>query len=517
MDGVEVFTDSDAVKAHRKMLIELMLARHSRVPIIRELARRYGVDSTRFEELPSEDCILCGLCVRMCSDIVGANALTFAERGADRYVTTTFDDEESSTCILCGACAWVCPTGHIKIEDMTSRALAHSEISLGPPHAVSIPFMQAVPNKAVINKDDCIHFKTGACQICVQACEREAIDLEMPETVQEFDVGNVIVATGFKLYDPKSVHRYGYGKLDNVITGLEMEKMLNANSPTGGLIRKTDGTEPESIAIIHCVGSRDYNYQDYCSRVCCMYSLKFAHLVRDRAPDADIYEFYIDMRSFGKGYEKFYERIMSEDVKMIRGKVAEVTEVPEYPGEEGKLIVVAEDTLLGMTRRIPVDLVVLSSGLSAADGSERVAQLFNISRDKDGFFIEQHPKLAPVSTTTDGIFIAGTCQGPKDIPDSVAQGSAAASKVLSLISAGKVEVTAMTAFITKEWCSGCRVCNELCPYMAITYHEDGNYSEINEALCKGCGTCVAACPSAAITARNFTDDKIYAQIEGVLI
>jgi heterodisulfide reductase subunit A len=354
------------------------------------------------------------------------------------------------------------------------------------------------------------------CEACVRACDRDAIEHWQKEVIEEFEVGNVIVSTGYKLFDPAAITRYGYGRHPNVFTSLEFERMCHATGPTEGQVLMRDGRAPKSIAIIHCVGSRDHNYQVYCSRVCCMYSLKFAHLVRDRAPDADIYEFYIDMRSFGKGYEEFYERVMEEDVKMIRGKVAEVTDVAEYPEEKGKLIVVAEDTLLGMTRRVPVDLVVLSSGLSAADGSERVAQLFNISRDKDGFFIEQHPKLAPVSTTTDGIFIAGTCQGPKDIPDSVAQGSAAASKVLSLISAGKVEVTAMTAFITKERCSGCRVCNELCPYSAIEYFADGNYSEINEALCKGCGTCVAACPSAAITARNFSDSKIFAEIEGVL-
>jgi heterodisulfide reductase subunit A len=313
------------------------------------------------------------------------------------------------------------------------------------------------------------------------------------------------------------MYQYGYGRLDNILTGLKFERMSNASGPTGGKILCKDGTEPKSVAILHCMGSRDENYHKYCSRVCCMYSLKYSHLLREKLPDATVYQMYIDMRCAGSGYEEFYERLQEEGVNFIRGRAGEISGLSERLEEKGKNIVIVEDTLIRRKRRIPVDMVILSCALEPRADVEKVAHTFNISRKADGFFLEKHPKLDPVATMTDGIFVAGCCQSPKDIPDTVAQASAAAARALATISRGRVEVEAAIAIIDEELCSGCKVCVNLCPYTAITFDAEKKVSLINEAICKGCGTCAAACPSGAISAKNFTGDQILAEIKGVLV
>jgi heterodisulfide reductase subunit A len=247
-----------------------------------------------------------------------------------------------------------------------------------------------------------------------------------------------------------------------------------------------------------------------------MYALKYSHLIKEKI-GAEVYQMYIDMRCFGKGYEEFYKRLAGEEVRFIRGKVAEITDRAITKDEEGKLVVVAEDTLMSNIVRLPVDMVILCVALEPQPDADAVARLFNISRSADGFFLERHPKLDPIATMTDGIFVAGCCQGPKDIPDTVAQASAAAARALAMISRGKVQVEAATAEINEELCSGCRICNELCPFGAITFDGDKKASRINEVLCKGCGVCVAACPSSAITGKHFTTDQIVAEIEGLLV
>jgi heterodisulfide reductase subunit A len=346
---------------------------------------------------------------------------------------------------------------------------------------------------------------------CLKLCEAKAIDHEMKKESIEVEVGSIIVATGFEAFDPSPIYQYGYKRIDNVITGLEFERMINAAGPTGGRVLLNDGREPERVAIVHCVGSRDKNYHEYCSRVCCMYSMKFAHLIREHIPNSEVYEFYIDMRSFGKGYEEFYNRMLDEGVIFVRGRPAEV--VPQ----NGRLVVQCEDTLADCQRHIPVDLVILSTGLEPQPDADEVARLLKLSRSADGFFLERHPKLEPVSTATDGIFVVGCCQGPKDIPDTVAQASAAAAEALAMISKGRVEIEATTAVVDAEFCSGCKTCIPLCPYNAISFDEEKKVASINEALCKGCGTCAAACPSGDIAARHFTTEEIMAQIEGILI
>jgi heterodisulfide reductase subunit A len=276
-----------------------------------------------------------------------------------------------------------------------------------------------------------------------------------------------------------------------------------------------DGQHPKSVGIIHCVGSRDENTNKWCSRVCCMYSLKLAHLIKEHT-DAQVYNFYIDMRTPGKGYEEFYDRLLKEGVQFIRGRVAEVTDWAMTKEEEGKLVMRVEDTLAGFVRRIPVDMVVLSVGIEPHRDAQDVRRMFNMSCSSEGFFLERHPKLAPVETATDGVFLAGCCQGPKDIPDTVAQAGAAAAQALALIDTGYVEMEPNTAYIIEEECSGCKSCIPLCPYSAISFLEDIRKARINEALCKGCGTCVAACPSGSIRQNLFEDDQIFSEIEEVL-
>ena len=465
---------------------------------------------------PTLDCSACILTPKM--TLVGSHPnielMTYSEveevsgfignfkvkiRKKARYV-----DEDK--CTGCGLCQEKCPW----------KVVSEFEVGLGKRKAIYTPFPQAVPNIPVIDTEHCAYFQKGTCRVCEKFCEAKAIDFEQKDELVEVEVGSIILATGFNVFNPAPIYRYGYKRLDNVVTSLEFERMVNSSGPTQGNIVLKDGSTPQEIAIIHCVGSRDENYHEYCSRVCCMYSMKLAHLIKEHT-EAEVYEFYIDIRSFGKGFEEFYKRISSEGVNFIRGKVGEVTNHAITDEETGKLVVVAEDTLLGSIIRVPVDMVILSVALEAQPDAEAVARLFNISRSADGFFLERHPKLEPVSTMSDGIFVAGCCQGPKDIPDTVAQASAAAAEVLAMIGKGKVEIEAATAVVDERICSGCQLCSLVCPYGAISFDEKKEVCRVNEALCKGCGACVGACPSDAISLNHFTNEQILAQMEGMLI
>jgi heterodisulfide reductase subunit A len=509
-DGLEIDTKSERVLQNRKMNLKLLMKRCEEVPVLTELAKELDV-IPKFEG--DDKCILCGLCVNVCSDLVGANALTFKGHGTDRVVTTPWV-ENADNCIACGSCAHVCPTGIITVEDIQGRKILHKELKLGPETVIATPTYQSVPNVPIINKDYCIHFQTEGCGICKTVCEKEAIDYDQKETSTEFDVGSIIAATGFKMFDVEQLKQYGYGRLSNVVTSLDFEKLNCASGPTGGRILKEDGTPQKSVAILHCIGSRDVNHREYCSRVCCMYALKYAHLIKEKV-NAEVYQMYIDMRCFGKGYEEFYSRLLEEDVRFIRGKAAEVSDFYIYEEEKNMLVIRVEDTLLNQVRRIPVDMVVLCPPIDAREDMDYTAKLLSLCPDKNGFFPEKHPKLAPVSTATDGVFIAGCAQGPKDIPDTVAQASGAAAQALSLLVRGKIEIESATSWIKEESCAGCRICNTLCPYSAITFDEEKKVSVINEALCKGCGTCTVGCPSGAIISKHFTQKQMFAEIEGV--
>jgi len=348
------------------------------------------------------------------------------------------------------------------------------------------------------------------CLECVKACGPKAIDHAMQEEILELEVGTIILATGHKFFNPARLPQYHYGRFPNILDSMEFERMCNAAGPTGGEILTAEGKVPESVVFIHCVGCRDAHAHPYCSRLCCMHAMKQAHLVKERT-GADVYELYIDIRAGGKGYEEFYERVQREGVIFIRGRGVEV-----LPGPDHKLVVRCEDTGLGRPLSLNVDMVVLVTGMEPHEDAEQVAKIFHITRDKDGFFLEAHPKLRPFHTNTDGIFLAGTCQGPKDIPDTVAHANAAAAEALALMGKGQVTIEPTIAEILADLCSGCRVCNALCAYGAISFDPVRKVSWVNEALCKGCGVCVAACPSGAAQAIHFMDNQIFAEIEGIL-
>ena len=388
---------------------------------------------------------------------------------------------------------------------------------LGLRKAVYLPFAQAVPAVPVIDREACLKLKTGKCkQSCVEACgDRNALDFEQQDWTEEYEVGAIIVATGFRAFDPTPMRYYGYGRYPNVYTALEVERLLNAAGPTEGKVVLRDGSTPKVVGIVHCIGSRDSNYHRYCSRVCCMYSLKLAHLVHEKT-GAEVYNFYIDIRTPGKAFEEFYDRVQKEGVNFIRGKVGDVSPEPGSANGSPRLILRVDDTLEGRIRKIPVDMLILATALEAAAGAEEVRRMFNMSCSSEGFFLEKHPKLAPVNTANDGVLVAGACQGPKDIPDTVAQADAAAAQALELIDRGQFELEPNTAWIDEELCSGCKTCIPLCPYKAIRRDPEKKVAVIDETLCKGCGTCVAACPSGASQQHLFTDGQIYDEIEGIM-
>ncbi len=467
---------------------------------------------------PTLDCSACILTPRMVEAGTHPNITVFSYSEVEKvdgyvgnFVVTIRKRARSvdeGLCTGCGVCWEKCPK---KVIDDKFEA------GLGYRKAIYVPFPQAVPKYPVIDRANCTYYQKGTCKACEKFCPTGAIDFAQEDQILTLEVGNILLATGWQLFDPRRIPNYGYGRLANVFTSLEFERLSNAAGPTGGNIVLRDGkTVPKSVGIIHCVGSRDKNYNDYCSAICCMQSLKFAHLVHEKT-GATVYNFYIDIRTPGKGYDEFYQRLIEEGTIFVRGKVAEVTDAARNPGEEGKLIVQVEDTLIGKQRRMPVDMVILSAGLEPPADAKEIAKKFGISCSAAGWYLERHPKLDPVATMTEGIYLAGCIQGPKDIPSSVAQGAAAAARIVGKIQQKEIALEPVRASVNEEQCSGCRICNDLCPFNAILFHEDRMVSEINPALCQGCGTCVAACPAGAISGTGFSNEQILSQIEGLLL
>ncbi|MGQ9636187.1 MAG: 4Fe-4S binding protein [Thermodesulfobacteriota bacterium] len=408
---------------------------------------------------------------------------------------------DTTRCTGCGECMEACI--------LKKGVPSEFEEGMALRKAIYIAFPQAVPLKAVIDGQSCLFLSRGKCKkSCKEACKAGAIDFEQKDQWIEKEVGSIILATGYDLFDPHLLPQYGYGIYENVLTNLQFERLASPSGPTRGEILLRDGTFPKAIAFLHCIGSRDENANSYCSRVCCMVSMKQALLAKEKT-GAEIYEFYIDLNAFGKGYQEFYKRVREEGIFFIRGKGSEVFK------RDGRLIVAAEDTLLGIPVEVPVDMVVLGTGLTARHDAEKVAQIFGITQSPDRFFMEAHPKLRPVATPVEGIFLAGCCQGPKDIPDTVAQASAAAAEALSLITKGEMEIEPITSWIDPELCSGCKLCIEICPCSAIEFLEAKGISSVNEALCKGCGACGAICPSKAAQQNHFTQDQVLSEVDGL--
>jgi heterodisulfide reductase subunit A len=404
---------------------------------------------------------------------------------------------DRNACTSCGICTEKCP---VSVD-------SEFEAGVGTRKAIFTPFPYAVPSEPVLDRGSCRYFlEDGKCGICAKVCATDAIDYAAEDVLEEFEVGTIIMATGYDEFDPNLKPELGYARYDRVITGLEMERLCSASGPTLGEI-EIGGVRPKDVVFIQCVGSRDQTVgNEYCSRVCCMYTAKQAHLVLEKIPEAKVTIFYMDIRAFGKGFEEFYDRVRKEGVAFCRGSVSEVY------GKKERLVVRGEDTLLGEPVEVEADLVVLSTGLVARRETDTVAGLLKLSKSPDRFLMEAHPKLRPVDTATDGVFLAGCCQAPKDIPDTVAQAKGAAASAIVPMSRGTVRVEALACVIDEDLCSGCRICISVCPYGALSHDEEKSVSTVNEALCKGCGTCAAACPSGTISMSHFTSEQMLAQV-----
>ena len=406
-------------------------------------------------------------------------------------------------CVGCGACAEVCRL-HNRIDN-------EFDMNMGKRSAIYVPFPQAVPLRYTIDPDKCITLKTGKCgdhPLCVEACgDRDAIDFDQTEEFVEFEVGTIVVATGFDLFDAARKPEYGYGKFNNIITGLEFERLVSASGPTEGHI-EINGKEPKNVVFIQCVGSREKETHEYCSRVCCMYTAKQAHMVKDKLPDANLIIYYTDVRAFGKGFEEFYNRVKGEGVIYRRRDLGDPINITK----KGNQVVIKAKGHPDIT----ADLVVLATGMESRKDTKVFSRKLNINQTADGFLMEAHPKLRPVDTFTDGIFLAGCCQSPKDIPDAVAQASGAAIRASEPLKAGKVLVEAISANIDEDLCSGCRMCEDLCAYSALEFDEKDKIMRVNDVLCKGCGSCASACPTGCISMKHFDMKQLLAQIGGLI-
>lgn len=409
----------------------------------------------------------------------------------------------AENCTGCGECKDVCPIEYPNEWDM----------GLGVRKAISVPLDQAVPLVYTINRDYCIE-----CYKCVDACgERQAINFNQTPEEIELEVGAIIVATGYDIYLPYDNPLYGYGKYANVITSLEFERLILAAGPTGGkVVRASDGRKPRSVAFIQCVGSRDIGKYPYCSNFCCMYTLKHAVQLKEKYKDeVEAYIFYMDMRTNFKGFEEFYQRARELGVNFIRGRVSRILEIPETRN----LIIHAEDANLGMPMEVEAEMVVLATAAIPSKSAGEIARILNLTRGADGFFMESHPKLKPLDSPTDGIFLAGACQGPKDIPYSVSQGCGAAARAATVLSKKTWKIEPIIAVVDPSRCRNvnvkCGICAERCPYGAIKV-EEKKPAQVITAMCHGCGTCVAECPADAIQQMHFTDVQILAQIRAAL-
>lgn len=415
-------------------------------------------------------------------------------------------------CTGCGACEQKCPK---KVDSEFNQGLAKRT-------AIYKLFPQAVPAKPVIDKESCIMLQSGKCGVCAKVCPLGCIDYEDEDRLFEDQFGTIILSTGYQLVDWGAMYdEYGAGRFPDVMTGLQFERTVNASGPTEGhIVRPSDGKEPETVVIVKCVGSRDPKKgKSYCSRACCMYAAKHAHQILEKLPDSRVFIFYIDVRTPGKGYEEFYDQTRKDGAVYVRGRLSKIFK------EGDCLVCQGEDSLLGQQVKVRADMVILETAMEPAEGIEAVTGMLGVARDKDNWIQEAHPKLRPVETQVGGVFLAGTCQGPKDIPDTVAQASAAAAKAIGLLNKDEMETSPMIAGVNQDKCSGCGACEPICPYNAITLSKipgregpkkiERLAADVNSGLCQGCGACTVACRTGAIDLRGFTNNQILKEVDAL--
>ncbi len=472
------------------------------------------------ETFPTLDCSQCIMTPKMVEASLNPNIkiYTYAEvEGLDGYIGNfrarirkKAKSVIEADCTGCGICIEKCP----------KKVPNSFEMGKGMTKSISVPFPQSVPNVPVIDRDSCIYYATGKCRVCEKVCGPQCIDFDQKDEIIHEDIGAIVVATGYDTMPLDRFGEYGYGKIPDVIDGLTFERMASAAGFTGGEIRRpSDGKEPESVVFIQCVGSRDESKGvSYCSKICCMYSAKHTMLYKHKVHHGKAHVFYMDIRAGGKNYEEFVRRAIEDDgADYIRGRVSRVFQKGD------KLVVKGADTLSGRPVTIEADMVVLATAMTARKGADKLAQTLGISYDRYQFYSESHPKLRPVETNTAGIFLAGACQGPKDVPESVAQGSAAASKVLGILTQEELKREPITAVVNEKNCIACYDCLNICPYGAITSKaindRDGNLikevASVNPGVCQGCGLCNAACRSKTIELRGFMDNQIFAEINSM--
>ena len=423
---------------------------------------------------------------------------------------------KEDVCTGCGACTEKCPQKKVPNE---------FNLGLDTRRAIYIPFAQAVPKVATIDPDSCNMLKNGKCGVCAKVCTAGAIDYKQKDEIVEREYGAIVAATGFQPIDLSQFDEFAYSKSPDVVSSLEFERLMNAAGPTGGtLLRPSDGAHPKTIVFVQCVGSRCEDAQkgkSYCSKICCMYTAKHAMLCREKYPDTDVYVFYIDVRTPGKNFDEFYRRAVEEyGVHYIKGMVGKV--VPE----NGKLKVQASDLLDNRQLHIDADMVVLAAAIEPDKSARSVATMLTASMDTNDFFTEAHPKLRPVESPTAGVFLSGTCQGPKDIPETVAQASAAAAKVIGLLCKDSLTCNPCVAEPNEQMCNGCSNCEKVCPYGAITYADKEfrgpnrttlirRVAQVNPAVCQGCGACTVACMSGAMDLKGFSNKQILAEVDAI--
>ncbi len=475
---------------------------------------------------PTLDCAACILTPKMvdCAQNEKIKIYSYSEvsavKGFVGNFTVTIKKKaryvDELKCTGCGECTEKCPQK--KVPNAFNLGLDNRR-------AIYIPFAQAVPKVATIDADYCNMLKNGKCGVCARVCGAGAIDYHQKDTFVEERYGAIVVATGFNPIKLDAYEEYGYSQSKDVITSLELERLMNAAGPNGGtLLRPSDKTHPHTIVFVQCVGSRcdDGKGKSYCSKICCMYTAKHAMLIREKYPDTEVYVFYIDVRTPGKNFDEFYRRAVEEyGVHYIKGMVGKVA-----PQPDGTLLVQASDLLADEQLKVNADLVVLAAAIEPDKTARSLGTMLTASMDTNDFFTEAHPKLRPVESPTAGIYLSGVCQGPKDIPETVSQAGAAAAKVIGLLAKDKLTCNPCVAHSDEMLCNGCSSCEKVCPYGAITYSDKEfrgpnrttlirRVASVNEAVCQGCGACTVACPSGAMDLKGFSNSQIMAEVDAI--